>query len=618
MKRFSLVIATLGVLFSCTPKEDQPQNNNLAPSVTVGAESISAVSAVLCGEANLESSMSSYMTMGIMLSTNSGVLPSNSTKIEATDISAKQGSSKCYNYKVNALSLSPATTYFYRSYITQNGQDTYGETKEFKTKESASLLCTQEASDVSAASAKLNASLDLTDVQYSSIEAGFLWSTSEDSQSTSIKASELENGSFYTMLGSLSHKTQYWYKAYVTLDNQAFYGEVKTFTTDVVKVEGVSLDITEYTFHAIGNSLMLNATVFPSDATEHRVVWSSDRIDVATVDQSGNVEAVGYGNAVITATSIDQGKSATCVITVNQWVTSISFDKLSIPLIVGESVSLDATVNPFNATDQSLIWFSSDESIASVNHSTGVVVAAKRGTAVITATANDGSEVNASYKVIVRNPVPEGAVDLGLSVHWATHNVSVYSEGFNQDLCWFMWGTHKVALKFWYSSYPWVSWSSYKFYFYKYVTRSNNLPPGTIYDTVDNKTVLEGEDDTAYHYLGDPWRMPTEAECKELLDNCTCSWTTNDGKNGVRLTSTIEGFENCWIFLPAMGCRPGVNSAYTTYFTGENTLGLYWSSSLYLDDSLDDGAWCISFNSDGVSMSKSLRLNGLTIRPVSE
>ena len=103
---------------------------------------------------------------------------------------------------------------------------------------------------------------------------------------------------------------------------------------------------------------------------------------------------------------------------------------------------------------------------------------------------------------------------------------------------------------------------------------------------VDNKTVLELEDDAAYYYLGDSWRMPTEAECKELLDNCLCVWTTYDGKAGVQLTSKIEGFENHWIFLPAMGYRRGVNSAYAAdYFIGDDILGCYWSSSLYLNNS---------------------------------
>ena len=107
---------------------------NLAPSVTVGAEHISAVSVVLKGEANLDAQMSSDMTMGIMWSENSGVLPSNSTKIEAKDIDAKEGSTTSYCYSVNLTGLDPEKTYYFRSYVTQNSQDTYGETKSFTAK----------------------------------------------------------------------------------------------------------------------------------------------------------------------------------------------------------------------------------------------------------------------------------------------------------------------------------------------------------------------------------------------------------------------------------------------------------------------------------------------------
>ena len=682
--------------------------SNLAPSVTVGADHLSAVSVVLSGKANLESTSASDLKVGFQYSKSAGILPSNSTTIEASDADAD------YNYTTPITGLDPDTKYYFRSFVRQNGQDTYGETKEFTTKALSSMLHAMEASSVSAVSACLNATLDLTnvryeskslgfywgssaesvntkltsregsnsisadllsltpskeyyfrayivldgkeykeevvsfttkdiesilgtldatgieatkaslnakldlsDVKYSSISYGFYWGASESSQNNGLSGGEIKDNAYSAPLTGLSHKTQYWYKAYIKLDSQTFYGVVKTFTTDVVPVESVSVDKTEYTFHTIGNTLTLKATVLPADATDKSVEWSSDKEDVAAVDANGRVTAKGNGKATITVTTKDQGKSATCVITVAQWVTSITLDKSSVPLIVGETGFLDATVNPSHATDPSLVWSSSNQSVASVNPSTGVVLAAKRGTAVITATANDGSEVNASYKVIVRNSVPEGAVDLGLSVHWATCNVSIYSDKFGQNLCWFQWGSHNSGLKLWYSGCPWMTWSPSKFYFYKYVTRSGNLPPNTTYE-VDNKTVLELEDDAAYYYLGDSWRMPTEAECKELLDNCLCVWTTYDGKAGVQLRSKIEGFENHWIFLPAMGYRPGVNSAYADYFIGDDILGFYWSSSLYLNNSKDDSAWCISFDSDGVKMSQSLRLNGLTIRPVSE
>ena len=377
---------------------------NLAPSVTVGAEHISAVSAVLSGEANLGSSISTDLKMGIMWSTNSGVLSFNSTKIDATQIEAKPGSNASYTYSVNLAELNPDKTYYYRSYITQNGQDTYGDIKEFTTKNVASMLETKDASDIEATSAKLNAKLDLTDAIYSSKSFGFYWGRSEDALNTYYKCTDIKDNAISATLTNLSHRTQYWYKSYLIVDNQSFYGEVKTFTTDVVPVESVSLDKTEHAFNTIGNTLTLKATVLPADATNKSVEWSSDKEDVATVDQNGTVKAIGNGTATITVTTKDQGKTASCAITVAQWVTGITLNQTTLTLNEGADATLTVTCTPDDADDKSVKWTSSSTSVAIVDN-VGKVTAISKGTAAITATANDGSGKTATCSVTVNRLV---------------------------------------------------------------------------------------------------------------------------------------------------------------------------------------------------------------------
>ena len=160
---------------------------NLAPSVTVGADHISAISALLQGKANLGNSASSDLKVGFQYSKSAGILPSNSTTIEATDADAN------YNYTASITALEPATKYYFRSFIRQNGQDTYGETKEFTTNDVASLLETKEASGVEATKATLNAKLDMTDVLYKSLAYGFLWGTTESALNTDFKCTEIKD-----------------------------------------------------------------------------------------------------------------------------------------------------------------------------------------------------------------------------------------------------------------------------------------------------------------------------------------------------------------------------------------------------------------------------------------
>lgn len=191
---------------------------NLAPSVTVEAKNVSAISAVLAGKANLGSTVSSDLKVGFQYSKSAGILPSNSTTIEASDADA------AYNYTAAITGLDPATKYYFRSFVRQNGQDTYGETKEFTTRDVASLLETKDASDIEATQATLNARLDLTDVQYKSLAYGFLCGYSESALNTDYKCKEISNNAISAALTNLSNKTQYWYKAYVKLDSQTFYG----------------------------------------------------------------------------------------------------------------------------------------------------------------------------------------------------------------------------------------------------------------------------------------------------------------------------------------------------------------------------------------------------------
>ena len=577
---------------------------NLAPSVTIGSDHISAVSAVLSGEANLETSGSSDLTMGIMVSMNSGVLPSNSTKIEAIQIEAKDGFEASYSYDVDATGLEPETTYYYRSYVTQNGQDSYGETKSFTTKDLASLLTTREATSVTATSATLNGTADLSDVSvaYKTIEYGFYWGASESDQSTKLSGGDITDNAFSASLTNLSHKTQYWYKAYVKLDSQYFYGDVKTFITDVVPVESVYLNKTEYTFHTIGNTLTLTATVLPSDATDAGVKWTSTDANVATVSQSGKVTAVGNGTATITVTTIDQGKIATCEIVVAQYVTGISLSDSLLLLEIGDGATLSVTdIGPDNANDKSYTWSSSDSAIASVDNS-GKVLAKARGNATIKAIANDGSGVFAScsvevYKIDVPQAVDMGTVVNEKSIKWASFNIGASSP--DEYGLYYAWGETEPKTYYDWSNYKWCSGSDRSLT--KYNTNSS-------YGTVDNKTELVLEDEVAHVKLGGKWRMPTDAEWIALRTQCTWTWTTQNEVYGYLVTATNGNS----IFLPAAGYRHDTSLDYA------GTYGCYWLPSLYYYANDPAGASNVIFNSDDVSIFYSRRYFGFSVRPVYE
>ena len=152
------------------------------------------------------------------------------------------------------------------------------------------------------------------------------------------------------------------------------------------------------------------------------------------------------------------------------------------------------------------------------------------------------------------------------------------------------------------------SWSTYKFStsfsgpFFKYNTISS-------YGTVDNRTVLEPGDDVAHVKLGGKWRMPTDAEWKELRTKCTWTWTTNYNGTGVRGRIVTAANGNS-IFLPAAGGR------YGTGLGDVGSYGCYWSSSLHPNGTYR--AWRVEFTSGDICRYGYQRCAGLSVRPVSE
>ena len=175
---------------------------------------------------------------------------------------------------------------------------------------------------------------------------------------------------------------------------------------EVIEVTSVSLNKTSLTLE-IGESETLTATVLPSNATDKSVTWTSSDKSVVTVI-NGRITAVGAGAATITAKT-SNGKTAICSIIVKEpapeiiEVTSVSLNKTSLTLEIGASETLTATVLPSNATDKSVTWTSSDQSVAMVVN--GKITAIESGTTTITATTSNGK--TASCTITVNEPAPE-------------------------------------------------------------------------------------------------------------------------------------------------------------------------------------------------------------------
>lgn len=179
-----------------------------------------------------------------------------------------------------------------------------------------------------------------------------------------------------------------------------------TVSAKVYPVESVSLDKTSVELTE-GDNVTLTATVAPDNATNKNVIWNSSDKTVATV-ANGKVTAVKAGTATIIVTTEDGGKTATCDVIVGAKVESVSLNMSSVELTEGDEITLIATVTPDNASNKSVIWNSSDETVATVAN--GKVTAVKSGTATITVTTEDGNET-ATCEIIVKQKNVEGDIE---------------------------------------------------------------------------------------------------------------------------------------------------------------------------------------------------------------
>lgn len=345
-----------------------------------------------------------------------------------------------------------------------------------------------------------------------------------------------------------------------------------------------------------GNSIFLSAAGYKG-SNGHLYAGEVGRYWSASINEGndhGYARAVNFNSSEITRSSYYRyfGRSIRPVYSHRVHVEGVTLSAKKISLDVGENFSLSADTTPSNALDKSVIW-SSDNPEAVVVDQMGMISAESAGTAIIAVMTVDGGFTDECLVTVGEPAVPE-AVDMGLSVKWATWNIGTYCpEGRGY---YYSWGEIETKDYYHWETYKWCNGSETTMF--KYCKEN-------AWGTIDNKSILETEDDVAAVMLGGNWRMPTSEEWMELLNEETCiwSWTTRNHVDGYLVTSKITGNS---IFLPAAGAR---------YFDEINRVGeegYYWSSTLYPGASRS--AWQVSIKNHDDHLSH--RYNGISVRPV--
>jgi len=218
----------------------------------------------------------------------------------------------------------------------------------------------------------------------------------------------------------------------------------------------------------------------------------------------------------------------------------------------------------------------------------------------------DGNDRAEGNRMPQSHPVSEDWVDLGLpsGLMWAKCNLGAATpEAYGN---YYAWGEKQPKAEYKWSTYGFCAVGSDG-----KLQILNKYNTSADYGAVDAKVVLDSVDDVAASDMGSGSRIPTYDDWRELLANTTNEWTEQNGVYGCRFTASNGNS----MFLPAAGfMRDGTLMCDATNGFEWNRFGLYWSSSLGADKSVD--AWILFFNHVECSYNGHPRYQGIPVRAV--
>lgn len=489
---------------------------------------------------------------------------------------------------------------------------------------------TGDATDVTSYSAKVTCyANNILDNLATDLKVGVIYtasgtpSKSNGTQVTVSKSSIGSDGKYTVQLNDLKENTTYQYRSFVYQSGIYFLGEVKSFTTlsqhgNVTFYTGNATNINCYSAKVSAQMLVESSSDYQrlsygicygttAEPTTKQQVTSKDASGTYTTTLKGLAGGtvyyyrpyadmdgtVFYGPVSSFRTSDDnvvETGEADAAGNVKSKLTigGGAYSKLQLGVCFSTSNSMptvsDNTVTTNEVDDDNCYTLCINPWIGTYYYRSYIMV---------DGTPHYGAVKTLVYDVRTKTIKVGKAVDLGLSVKWADMNVGADSP--EEYGLYYAWGETELKAEYNWSTYKWCN-GSYDTQT-KYCTSSS-------YGTVDNKTVLDPEDDVAHVKWGGSWRMPTKAEQDELRTQCTWTWTTQNGVYGRKVT----GPNGNSIFLPAAGYRnvSSLNSAGSD--------GGYWSSSLF--ESYSNNAFVLRFSSGDVGRSNGLRCYGQSVRPV--
>ena len=542
------------------------------------------------------------------------------------DFTTKDGSG-LGSYISSITGLEYGTTYYVRAYAANaNGVAGYGKEVTFTTLDKLlpTVTTTAEVTDITVSSAICGGEVTF-DGNVEVIARGICWNTTgnptiEDSKTTNGEGI----GSYTSNMTNLKHGTIYYVRAYATNEVGTAYGEEVNFTTidKLLPTVTTTAEVTDITVSSAicGGEVTFDGNV---EVIARGICWNTT--GNPTIEDSKTTNGEGIGSYTSNMTNLKHGtiyyvrayatnevgtaygeevnfttiEKLLPTVTTSAEVTDITYTSA----VCGGEVTFEGNVSViargicWNTTGNPTIEDSKTtngsgigsytSNMTNLEHNTTYYV---RAYATNEAGTAYGEEVTFTTLPIEGTTNGHSWVDLGLpsGKKWATCNVGATSpEGYGD---YFAWGETSTKAEYNSDNCPTYGLSISELQSQGYIDSEGNLT---------------AQYDAARANWGGTWRMPTKAEYNELLNNCTWTWTIQNGVKGYK----VKGPNGNSIFLPAAGVRIGSSLSYA------GSIGYYWSSTPGGNDSC---AYYLYFDSDDHDVSCYSRYSGQSVRPVLE
>ena len=181
-----------------------------------------------------------------------------------------------------------------------------------------------------------------------------------------------------------------------------------------IQIEQIQINMENKTLQK-GETKKLDITILPQEASNNKVIYTSSNPQVATIDDKGNIQAISSGKTTITVKAEENETKRQIEITVYSKVTDIVLDQQEIYIEEGYTFQINGMVKPEDANEQTIIYSSSNENIATIAQN-GLIQAINVGDTKIIAYSKENSNIQAECKVNVVRKMEETEISFDSSL----------------------------------------------------------------------------------------------------------------------------------------------------------------------------------------------------------